>query len=171
MGKQIRFYFDDRDEREFLGLPQFQNVAFLKFREMATTECEEYQELDRKAHSATLRDQTCICLKDDLDLIIIVGEIDNYFIDVHDSPVIEFTRSGYLPKKNLIVSGRLWYQHKYWTKDETGDDVLLEKSKEIEKLYNSLARWIRKHCTLLPNTNYIASHALELYKRDVELSP
>jgi hypothetical protein len=170
MGRQIGFYFDDIDEKEFLKLSQLQDIVFLRFREMKCPECEE---VDIVKYSRTSYDQTqiMICEKDDSKNVAFLEGGGTYMIDNHDSPVIEFSRSGYLPRKNLLVSGRLWYQHKYWTKDENGDDIIKEKSKELERLYNSLARWIRKHCTRLPNGNYIASHAMELHRSGAELSP
>ena len=171
MGRQIGFYFDKKDEKEFLELPQFKEIAFLKFREMKSPQYDEIR-LEKFSIISDAQSQTIMCSKSDLNNLA-YREIGGglYYIDAHDSPVIEFSRSGYKAELNRLISGRLWYQHKYWSKDKHGNDVILEKSKELEKLYNSLARWIRKHCTRLPNGNYIAPHAMELYKSGVELSP
>ena len=125
---------------------------------------EEFSEI------SNVQSQMLICFMTDLDKII-YGRADQYYVNIIVSPVIEFSRSGHNPNLNRLISGRLWYQHKYWTKDKKGNDILLEKSQELEKLYNSLARWIKKYCKLLPNTNYIGPHAMELYKNGAELSP
>ena len=172
MGRQINFYFDEGDEKEFLKLPQLKDITFLKFRE---TNSPKYEEISLTRFSeildATL--QTFICFRSDLgDLTYreITGR-GLFYISGYDNPVIEFSRGGYRPLLNRLVSGRLWYQHKYWTKDEDGHDVIREKSKELERLYNSLNRWIKKYCTRLQNGNYIGPHAMELYKKGAELSP
>ena len=170
MGRQIRFYFVDSDEREFLILPQFEDAVFLKFRELESAQCELYCDINEKARSGISQNQTCICIKRDMANVKFLGREGRFLLDNYESPVIEFSRSGYKPELNLIVSGRLWYQHKYWTKDENGQDIIREKSKELERLYNSLVRWIKKHCTRLPNGNYIARHAMELHERGAKLS-
>lgn len=171
MGRQIEFYFDDGDEREFIKLAQFKDVVFLKFREMEFRKYEECLDIKKKAYSEASWNQTCICIERDLKSVKLLGKDGNFFVDLHVSPVIEFSRSGYKPELNRLISGRLWYQHKYWAKDENGHDVLMEKSKELEKLYNSLVRWIKKYCKRLPNGNYIGPHAMVLYKNGTELSP
>ncbi len=172
MGRQVGFYFTDRDEEEFLELSQLQGVVLLRSRQLASPLCEEVQ-LKPFQLTSNSDSQTLACFvsdKKELTFREIEGR-GSFYIDDCVSPVIEFSRSGYRPDLNMIISGRLWYEHKYWTKDEDGNDVLREKSKELEKLYNSLARWIRKHCTRLPNGNYIAPHAQELHENGADLSP
>jgi hypothetical protein len=130
-----------------------------------------YSKMHLEARSETKDTQSLICMPSDLNSVQYIkfeGE-EKYFVDVACSPVVEFSRSGYDAESNTLVSGRLWYEHKCWTKDEDGNDILVEKSKELEKLYNSLARWIRKYCTRLPNGNYIGPHAMELYRKGAKL--
>jgi len=172
MGRQINFYFDEKDEQEFLKLHQLNDIVFLKFRNMKSPQYEEIQ-LGSPVHVSDSDSQTYMCFRHDLNNIEYQDYDDGklFYIKGVTSPVIEFSRSRYRQNLNLLGSGRLWYEHKYWAKDEDGNDVLLEKSKELEKLYNSLARWIRKHCTRLDNGNYIAPHAMELYKNGAEISP
>jgi hypothetical protein len=173
MGRQINFYFDYRDEKLFLDLPQLQNVVFLRFNNIDHPQYYIYDEFDLNPQLEASHSQTCICLQNDLDKVV-YSEIDDgkaYFINDITSPIIEYTRSGFNYELNLLVSGRLWFQMKYWGKDENGESALLSKSKELEKLYNSLAGWIRRHCKRLPNGNYIGPHAMELYNKGTELSP
>jgi len=77
----------------------------------------------------------------------------------------------YLKEINPLVSGRFWYEHKYWDKDKDGRDILVAKDEELKLLYERLARWIKKYCKRLPNGNYIAPLAAELYSKGAELSP
>ena len=173
MGRQVNFYFDDKDENIFLNLPQLKDVTFLRFDNVNRPQNYIYDEFDLNPQLEALHSQTCICLKIDLD-IVKYSEIERgkaYFINDIVSPVIEYTRSGFDYNLNLLVSGRLWFQMKYWAEDEEGNDVLLSKSKELERLYNNLAGWIRRYCKRLPNGNYIGPHAMELYKKGAELSP
>lgn len=57
------------------------------------------------------------------------------------SPVIEFSRTYIDLERKQISNGRLWVEMKYWNENEE----LVEKPKELDKLYQKLARWIRKN--------------------------
>ena len=143
----------------------------MKFREMKSPRYEEAH-LETFAKKPEALSQSFMSFRSDLRQLKYreIKDSGLFYIDGYESPVIEFSRSGYKPELNLIVSGRLWYQHKYWTKDENGQDIIREKSKELERLYSSLVRWIKKHCTRLPNGNYIGPHAAELHERGAKLS-
>ena len=94
-----------------------------------------------------------------------------YYISSTTNPVIELSRAFYNPSTNRLISGRLWFEPKYWDKTESGEDVLVTKDKSLESLYESLAGWLRKHYAKLPNDNLIGPHAHELLKAGAELSP
>ena len=170
MGRQLGFYFGDNDEKQFLEFVRANDVVFLRHC-VKEAKNEVYNEFNINPAINQSIAQSYICFQAELECIRYIGskEIGFFLIDIHDSPVIEYDRSGLKSDSNLLISGRLWYQHKYWTKDESGHDIIREKSKELEKLYNSLTRWIKKYCTRLPNGNYIGPHAMELYKNGAKL--
>ena len=172
MGRQINFYFDSNDEKDFLKLIYDNDIVFLR-RRYKREKVETYNEFHINPAEDLTISQTYICYQTNINDVSFLSDKENsiVIIDSLYSPVIEFDRSRFDSKSNLLVSGRLWYEHKYWTKDEQGNSILKEKSKELERLYNSLARWIRKHCTRLDNGNYIAPHAMELYKNGAQISP
>jgi len=173
MGRQIELYFNEDDEKEFLNLHQFEEVVFLKFREMIAPKYELYNDIKKTAWIETRNTQTFICRKSDLEILeyqsVFTSGRNLFYIDSDCSPVIEFSRSGYIPDTNNLIGGRLWYEHKYWAKDQDGNDVLKEKSKELEKLYESLARWIRKYCKRLPDGRYIGPGAMKLHNQGARL--
>jgi hypothetical protein len=171
MGKQINFYFGSRDELEFLDC-RFLNEAVFISHESSTNSIEMYNEFQLNPTIREVYSQLNICRPSYFEQIKFreVPTQEIYFIDPYDNPVIEFIRSGYKEDLNLLISGRLWYQHKYWGKDRIGKSVILTKSEELNKLYNSLAGWIRRHSTPLPNGRYIGPHAKELLEKGAELS-
>ena len=171
MGRQINFYFVKDDELKFLARCTENNVTFLQW-DVELPQNTEYSCFEQLPYDRDVKKQLFICLRSDLPNIK-YKEIESkwFYIDSTTSPVIEFTRSGIIPMKNILVSGRLWFEMKYWDKDKNGNSILVTKDKKLEELYNSLAKWIRKYCMRLPNGNYIGPHAMELYKNGATLSP
>ena len=172
MGRQINFYFAGEDEAHFLRHPNLKGVTYLKS-DVQRPENKPFDLFHEEPDTTSSASQVYICLKPYLSDVT-YREVETrgyYYLKSLDSPVIEFCRSGLNLATNTLVSGRIWYEHKYWDKDDDGNDVLLEKPEELQRLYNSLVRWIRKYCTRLPNGNYIGPHAMEIYKRGSKLSP
>lgn len=173
MGKQVNFFFVEEDEKEFLKRLNGEDIVLLK-KNTEQPRNEIYDEFHLSPNKEASQSQSYICLKTYLSEVKYeaVEEHGYFYIESFASPVIEFSRSGLNPESDILVSGRIYYQHTYWDEDENGNDILLEKPEEPEKLYNRLARWIRKYCKRLPNDyRYIGPHALELYKKGARLSP
>ena len=166
MGRQIGFYFSHEDEEIFLKekLSDLDIVFISPNSEQNHYKIYEYINIELFTKDFT--SQTFMCFRDDLHEIK-MSEIErNEYYRIREivSPVIEFDRSGYLKAKNILVSGRIWFELKYWDEDENGNDILRTKSDKLLKLYNSLERWIRRYCKRLPNGNYIAPNAEKLLK-------
>lgn len=70
-------------------------------------------------------------------------ENGGFYIDSITSPVIEFSRTvkREIGKNREISSGRIWVELKYWNEREE----LIEKTKELDKWYGILNRWIKKN--------------------------
>jgi hydroxymethylpyrimidine pyrophosphatase-like HAD family hydrolase len=68
---------------------------------------------------------------------------NKYYIDSINSPVIEFSRTykREIGKNKEISRGRIWVEMKFWNEQEE----LEEKTKELEKWYGTLNRWIKKN--------------------------
>jgi hypothetical protein len=171
MGRQIRFYFVCEDEAnlimEALGGDTVLLADYVRsLRSGARTE------IGADAIGVQVAGMVHICFKSDLGRVryVSTGRGDEYFLESYDSFVIEYLRCGLDAETNRLVPGRLWYQHRYWTKDETGKDVVREKSEELERLYNRLIRRIKKYCKRLPDGYYIGPHAMELHQNGAELS-
>ncbi len=173
MGRQVNFYFIEQDELRFLDILSKENVVYLRMDRSEKRAFRIYDEFRLNPCGEASHGQTLICRSCDLDRLVFLPrrKSDMYFVDLDRSPVIEFSRSGYRDVSNRLVSGRLWYEHKYWDRNSNGESVLYAKGEDLKKLYERLSRWIRKHCTRLPNGNYIAPHAAEVYANGAELSP
>jgi hypothetical protein len=74
------------------------------------------------------------------------------------SPVIEFCRSVIRTDDKIITRGRLYVVMKYYDKDDNN----VSKPEELNKWYNELCRWIRKH---LPRREYENPISLEYANR------
>lgn len=172
MGRQINFYLERQDEQVLLNTELLSHVESIKCY-VSKPRSEHYTDFESDPYAKGIYPQLYICLKRDFDNIVYEKlEAKNlYYVDSTRSQVIEFIRSGYKREENLLISGRFWMEMKYWDKDIKGNPVIITKRKELEELYSSLARWIRKYCTKLPNGNYIGRHAMELYGKGVKLSP
>ena len=171
MGRQINFYFIQNEETKFITHCIENNLMFLQW-DVELPQNKEYPYFGQLPYNSNVSKQLYICHRRDLQNVKYkMLESKWFYIDLTVSPVIEFIRSGLNPNNNILVSGRLWFEMKYWDKDEKGNDILVTKDKILEELYNSLAKWIRKYCTRLPNGNYIGPHAMELYKKGAKLSP
>lgn len=170
MGRQIGFYFSDSDEKTFLSLKQLDRVVFLELGMLRAPLAIPYEGFHTSV-TVPRRWQAAICSDQEFGRLRFIGGNGVFSIDDVVSAIIEFTRSYYSREEDTLMSGRLWYEHKYWDKDEQGRDVLREKSPELKKLYESLARWIRSHCKRLPNGNYIGEHAQKLLEAGARLSP
>lgn len=177
MARQLGFYFTNLDESEFLSRSPLSDTGVLFLRnDLDSPKHEIYNQFDQLAYDETNDTQIFLCYKEDLSGVLLNRvKIKNtnkwlYYIDGTASPVIEYFRSGYNRGTNIIVAGRLWYEHKYWAKDEGSNSILVEKDKRLEMFYNSLVRWIKQYCTRLPNGNYIGPHAQKLYEAGAGLS-
>jgi hypothetical protein len=161
MGRQIIFHFVNLDEREFIKFLAFGDVAFVKW------DGSEFKVLAEYNLPEGYPFQLFIVRLSEIDNIKFLNDTT---INSATSPVIEFTRSYYMEELNRLISGRLWFEKRYWTKSSDGTDILMEKSEALQKLYDSLAKWIKKYCERLPNGRYIGPHAKELLEKGAELS-
>jgi|WetSurMetagenome_2_1015567.scaffolds.fasta_scaffold278162_1 hypothetical protein len=161
MGGQIIFHFVNLDEREFNKFLAFKDVVFVKWDGSIFRGLTDYNLPDGYPF------QLFIVRLSDIDNIKIWKE---GIINLSDSPVIEFTRSYYDKEVNLLISGRLWFEKRYLTKSPDGRDILMEKGEALQKLYDSLAKWIKKYCERLPNGRYIGQHAKDYLEKGAKLS-
>jgi hypothetical protein len=173
MGRQISFYFMERDERLFLQILSTESVEFYRGDPGPDKSPVIYNEFSLNPCTDVTHPQVLVCRRGDEAQIRFLETRDSgrYFIDSVCSPVIEFTRSGYNAGSDTLVSGSLWYEHTYSDEDQNGRNVLAGKAEELKRLYERLAEWIETHCQRLPNGNYIAPHAAESYGRGAKLSP
>jgi hypothetical protein len=173
MGRQIRFYFVEQDEGGFLEFLNKEDIIYLRRDHSEERAYRVYDEFQLNPRTEASHSQTLVCRTCDIDRLRFLPRrrSDMYFIDCGRSPVIEFSRSGFHAEAGILVSGRLWYEHKYWDKDAQGNAVVVAKGEDLKKLYERLARWIKKHGKRLPNGNYIAPHAADLHAQGAELSP
>lgn len=173
MGRQVNFYFAKSDEEAFLTAPAMRDTVLVNLRSEGEPSPSVVVQLWERCYSDTRVLQACVTPAGFLSGIryLSVPSIGRYLVDTDCSPVIEYSRSGLNAELNLLVSGRLWYQEKYWDRDENGNDVLMQKDPSLTKLYNTLSGWIKRHCKRLPNGLYIGPGALELYEKGASLSP
>jgi len=173
MGRQISFYFIEEDEQSFLQLLNTEHVVFFRSDPGRERLPVIYDELALNPCTQVTHPQTLVCRRGDEAGIRFIETLHGgrYFIDGGRSPVIEFTRSGYDAGTKTLLSGSLWYEHAYRGEDQSGNSVVVKKDEELKRLFERLAEWIEKRCKKLPNGNYIAPCAAELYARGAKLSP
>lgn len=147
MGKQINFEMDHNMTDKFWAfLKSIDNLEFIMRRE---NENQKLSELPSDYYTK----------------IIIynneIGELqalsNSTTIDTMSSPVIEFSRTCIDRERKELRGGRLWVEMEYW--DDNGKQI--EKPKELDKLYQKLARWIRKN---MPKIEIEVPHRGKVHK-------
>jgi hypothetical protein len=145
MGRQIRFFFDKEDEIVFLNHVYEKNYSILdtKATILGKTDAIESEELQFK-------------IADNSSTIVIK---DNGYVDDFKSDVIVYSRCK-VWKDGDLAQGRIWAEFRYWI----SSDEIAVKSDEFTKMYNGLARWIKKNSRISINKAwYIGAHAYEQY--------
>jgi len=149
---------DSEDEKLFLGLFNLNEVEFLKSGFMKQPTYEIYDKFD-DPNAQPPYSKVYICFKKDLNRITFDKVEDgSYWMSGTINPVIEFIRSRPDRETKKWISGRIWFEFKYWVKDENGKAVLLQKDDALKKLYEKLERWIRKHFRKDSLDYYVGPH-------------
>lgn len=73
-----------------------------------------------------------------------IKEQKNYYIDLIESEVIEFSRCG-LKKDGHLLEGRIYVNTSYTIQDSFGQAQWVNKSGDFIKWYEEIARWLRKN--------------------------
>ncbi len=147
MGKQIRFFMTQEDEKSFLDLVLRRQELLVRPKlqkgkiDICSLYCENESKLFITSNHAN-----------------IVAQTD--FIDFIDSDVIEFSRSE-IKNDYQMNYGRLWVELQYW--DKQGQ--LITKEKWLSDSFEFYRRWIkRKYRPSKDRDFYIANEAYELYR-------
>lgn len=163
MGKQINFYMDHIDEREFLDTI-FQNDPVLVIVGERNTQ-EMFPKFDSIEEVANFEDTEKYyrfhLLRKDISQDLKVKKYTSYYYaEPFHSLAIEFSRSKSFGVE--LQSGRLYISPADWW--DNGLDQ--KKIKGIVRWYDQLARWIKKYYKKIPNDfRYIGPHTLEQYKQ------
>jgi hypothetical protein len=171
VGRQINFYFDTGNEESLLNAAIPEGYGLYEINDLPEPKPTLRRRHDELSTARVIPRQLAICHRDHLAALKFVelsGD-GSYYLELDDSWAIEYSPPYSLEGDRRLVSGRLWYEHKYWSTDKDGNDVQIEKPEELKKLYESLARWIRKRCKRLPDGSYIAPGAQILVDEGAEL--
>jgi|WetSurMetagenome_2_1015567.scaffolds.fasta_scaffold465868_2 hypothetical protein len=148
MGRQIRFFFTEKDEEDFLQAI-FEHGDFIidsKGRQM--TKHEIFKENPAKIYIKPTQ------------AVVIMRE--SGYVEAFESNIIDYRRSRIQsndPKKFQV--GRLWIELIGYASNGS----TFRKDKWIEDEYNYYKKWILKHCKISKNKDYyIGSTAYLLYK-------
>jgi hypothetical protein len=140
MGRQVRFFMDTRDERQFMEFVRTTgDVIILPYwsREASPSPVGELPDPLSEQFEAFLwlfNRSVSSALETSF-----VQEQNRFTINRDKSSVIEFSRT--IHDNHILRPGRLWVEFKYVGVD--GDWV--SKEPEFRQWYEQLVKWIRKH--------------------------
>ena len=147
MGKQVNFYMDYQTECRFVDLILQSNGQILTLqRDVSTSVFESLPE----------GSNIYFCLyKPEFGPLVYKGGS----VDILVSPVIEFSRSIVWSKPQKGVNrGRLWIEMYY----RNNEGNIVSKSKELDRWYGSLSRWIRNNLKERVASTYATTEMVEL---------
>lgn len=137
MGRQINFYYNRELQKEFFEYVNSLQANIVIKKKGEGLECvKEIQVIEKDINECyiTMKELNSIKYKILKNNVISLNE--------QDELVIEYTCSlNDLTKDKNVVSCRLYYQKYYYE-----GDTVMTKPESLEKLYEKLVRWIRKHC-------------------------
>jgi len=146
VGKQVNFYMLPPDEREFLDSAFADEQVEVLSRDGETidpagvqassaAEAKEHRYLLLHRRGEPLRYREAIMTDGPRR-----GQ-SRLYVDSSRSNVIELSRSWLDMDNERLHRGRLWAEMR-----RLEDDRFVHKGVEFERWYDSLARWIRRHC-------------------------
>jgi len=161
MGRQVRFYMDEEDERRFLEflwttgdvvvLPYSSRQAkFPELTELPGFSSEQFDFFlwlfNRNVSSKLVTEY--------------VPQQEYFVIDREKSSVVEFSRT--ILDQNIIRPGRLWVEFKYLDPEGNWES----KEPGFKKWYEIVAKWIRKNYSHEIDPDfYFGPGALELVRK------
>jgi|GEM_PF-3523611 len=159
MGRQIGFLMEKTDEDafwEFLCSDPKIWAMNPPFKENKCVKLKKLPDLAKPWGRSIVIWHEDLCDEDILKYIETQGY---WLINKGAKEVIEFLRSRWYRKEDQSLGGgRLWYER--FRYDEDGNKVL--KNPALDRLYDTLAKWIRKHGTLhKPSGDYYLPEAKE----------
>ena len=164
MGRQINFYMDRVDEKEFLN--RVFQLDSIKIMVGFRSENEWFPSLDNinkiESFDPEIKQKLFLMdtnISDDFN-IKYAQEVNDYYVDL-STVAIQFNRCC-IKNKLEIKEGRLFLDTNSW--NYHGIDKV--KIKQMTKWYSQLERWIKKRYKKIPNDfRYIGPHTLEQYKQ------
>lgn len=163
MGKQISFLMDEQDENRFV--------------EFILRNADIYFEGDLKVPVKIIELPMKFSGKGWFKVYLyrnVLGELEiektsneREIINSTKSPVIEFIRTIVREDDSEIRRGRLWVEMKYYDHQ----NILIEKSKDINVWYNILSKWIKSNLIKIEviinnkkKNEYVSSSLVPLFK-------
>ena len=183
MGRQIRFFATPTDYRELLE-SAFSKKCFVLDREAKKTSFECISNESQKRLYVVDPQLYIATEKSNIIMYSERGGINPIFSDVIEVANCHLSYDSFLKRKEMLKSadnilsfcisddatqnryehGRLWYETSYYD----NDDTLVRKNNDIEKVYSSLVREIRKKSKKSNNGSfYILPNAYKLYKNNM----
>jgi hypothetical protein len=183
MGKQVNFYMLRDDELDFLQFISLQ-TDFILVSEISSEAKIQIIE-DRFLDQSIQVDLVQLILKDksvnieekylvrheerkyitELACYVNTGKI-LYILDSMNAPVIEYSRSRFLPDHRL-TRGRIWAEMY-----ELVNQEFIYKGVEFEKSYERVARWLRRNLVRENRVPfYLGKEARKWYREGGELLP
>lgn len=153
MGKQIRFIMDQEDEKTFFDFVNRNGVVYFSKSTEKPIIITELPNCDWFKLYLYRDDVESIKYRKTNNGVI--------YIDLIESPVIEYRRTQIRSCSKEISRGRLWLEMKYYD----NDDVLIMKDKMIDLWYKELSKWIKK------NLNYVRiNNAMEYVSHSFDIT-
>jgi hypothetical protein len=161
MGKQVNFYMYGSDEELFLSSARKHGDLYVLPDTSPTEVFEPLLELPGKDQLGWFHLwlwNGSICRP---PIVRWIEQQSHYVIDPSPSEVIELSRS--YESEGSLVRGRLWAELTGWRKEAPAE--IFEKSLAFRKWFNSLASWIKRHYTRMPDGWYAGPGAAEFQRR------
>jgi len=146
LGRQIEFFFGDKDEASFLDFI-YGN---------------DYLIMDRKGNFLS-KENAQISIELSFFITFNGSQIEKNgeFIDQYSSEIIQNSRCKFWVD-DILSHGRIWTQLKYWN----SDNEYVEKNSQLNQTYNVLLKWIKKNTRRsICKYYYIGEQAYEQYRQ------
>lgn len=153
MGKQIRFFMLNCDEKKFLDYVKESGDPIFD-KKSNPIELDKFGRIIEKIDQPSIKQ---IFITSPESKII---KDENGFIDQILSDVIVFRRCSTTEEK-MVWEGRIWAEFKYY--DDSGE--MIQKEKWFEQKFNKYKSWIKKNSRIsVDKDSYIGVKAYKLYK-------
>jgi hypothetical protein len=165
MSKQVYFFLSISDQNEVARLiDKLGDVFALKQpTKGANVNCSSVEGVSNWSEQ---NNQPVFFRRQDIELLVIrpSGMLGDYYVELQDSPVIQFEHC--IQRNSEILRGRFYCQHRFCN----SDGYIVEKSDEFKRWTNRVYSLVKKYCVRNASGNYVGPEAQQLVHKGWKLT-